>query len=98
MDIETENNAVIKAVLDGNAVLASWSPDIGYFLVIEHEGNLISIYTSASALFKRSGDFVKAGEAIGISGSSTETNPSHGLHFELWYNGSPVDPENYIVF
>ena len=98
VDIETENNAVIKAVLDGNAVLASWSPDIGYFLVIEHEGNLISIYTSASALFKRSGDFVKAGEAIGISGSSTETNPSHGLHFELWYNGSPVDPENYIVF
>lgn len=96
IDIETENNAVIKSVLDGNVVFSSWSPDRGYVLVVEHENELISLYCSASALFKRAGDFVRAGEAIGIAGRSTEHGTDY-LHFELWYNGSPVDPEKYLI-
>ena len=97
-DIETETNAVIKAALDGNVIFTSWSPDDGYILALQHEGNIITIYSSASALFKRSGEFAKAGEAIGMTGSSSELKHTNGLHFELWYNGSPMDPENYIAF
>ncbi|MBD5397675.1 M23 family metallopeptidase [bacterium] len=96
IDIETESNAVIKSVLDGNVVFSSWSPDRGYILLVEHEKDLISLYSAASALFKRAGDFVRAGEAIGIAGSSTEHGTDY-LHFELWYNGSPVDPEKYLI-
>ncbi len=98
IDIETETNAVINAVLDGNVVFTSWSPDDGHILILEHEGSLLSIYASSSALFKRSGDFVKAGEAIGMAGNSSELRHFTGLHFELWYNGSPVDPEHYMAF
>lgn len=96
IDLETESNAVIKSVLDGNVVFTTWTPDLGYILIVEHENELISLYCSASALFKRAGDFVKAGEAIGIAGRSAKHNTEF-LHFELWYNGSPVDPEKYLV-
>lgn len=96
IDIEAGNNATVKAVLDGNVVFTSWSPEWGHILVLEHENNLISLYCSASALFKRAGDFVKAGEAIGITGRSNE-HDTDNLHFELWYNGTPVDPEKYLA-
>lgn len=96
IDIESEDNAVIKAVLDGDVIFTSWSPEWGHILVLDHENNLISLYCSASTLFKHAGDFVKAGEAIGIAGRSTEHNV-YNLHFEFWYNGTPVDPEEYLA-
>lgn len=97
IDIETRANSIIKAVLDGTVVFTSWSPDQGYVLVLEHDGKLLSIYASASTLFKRTGDFVKAGEAIGIAGFSSEHTATDNLHFELWYSGTPIDPENYLT-
>ncbi len=97
IDIETRANSIIKAVLDGTVVFTSWSPDQGYILVLEHDGKLLSIYASASTLFKRTGDFVKAGEAIGIAGFSSEHTATDNLHFELWYSGTPIDPENYLI-
>ncbi|MDE6493947.1 MAG: M23 family metallopeptidase [Bacteroidales bacterium] len=97
IDIETRANSVIKAVLDGTVVFTSWSPDQGYVLVLEHDGKLLSIYASASTLFKRTGEFVRAGEALGISGLSSEHAATDNLHFELWYSGTPIDPEKYLT-
>ncbi len=97
IDIETRANSSIKAVLDGTVVFTSWSPDQGYILVLEHDGKLLSIYTSASTLFKRTGEFVKAGDALGIVGLSSEHVATENLHFELWYSGTPLDPEKYLA-
>lgn len=97
IDIESPANSVFKAVLNGNVVFSSWSPENGYMLIIEHEDKLLSVYSSCSALFKRSGDFVKAGEGIGITGVSSEHGNIPHLHFELWYNGTPVDPAQYLA-
>ena len=47
---------------------------------------------------KKQGNFVKAGEAIAIVGESGELSTGAHLHFELWYNGTPVDPKEYIAF
>jgi murein DD-endopeptidase MepM/ murein hydrolase activator NlpD len=49
-------------------------------------------------LLKEVGDHVKAGEAIAIIGNSGELSSGPHLHFELWRNGTPLDPEKYIVF
>jgi murein DD-endopeptidase MepM/ murein hydrolase activator NlpD len=56
------------------------------------------LYKHNSALLKKSGDFVKAGEVVAIIGNSGELSEGPHLHFELWYNSSPMDPLQYVSF
>src|SRR3989339_564320 len=58
----------------------------------------LSVYKHNNKLLKETGDFVKTGEAIAVFGNSGEQTTGPHLHFELWYNGLPVNPENFIVF
>jgi murein DD-endopeptidase MepM/ murein hydrolase activator NlpD len=98
VDIESAENQVIKATLDGTVVYASWTLDFGYTLGIQHEGNYFSCYKHNATLLKKEGDFVKAGEAIAILGASGELSEGSVLHFELWRNGISLNPSDYINF
>ncbi|MFI3302804.1 MAG: M23 family metallopeptidase [Rikenellaceae bacterium] len=87
----TEPNRVEST--DGGVVMLSlWSPDLNYIVQIQHSRGLISIYKNMSQSLVASGDVVKAGEVIGY------TQPGNDFEFELWENGKPVNPENYIIF
>jgi Membrane proteins related to metalloendopeptidases len=97
-DIASSPNEVVVATLDGTVTMATWTLETGYVIQIQHEGNLLSVYKHNSKLLKKAGTHVKAGEAIAIIGNSGELTTGPHLHFELWYNGTPVDPEKYIVF
>ncbi|MBA7541294.1 hypothetical protein ES705_33605 [subsurface metagenome] len=98
-DIVGSPNSVVSATLDGTIVLASWTMETGYVIQIQHNNNLISVYKHNAELLREVGAIVKAGERIAIVGSSGElfTTGPH-LHFELWLNGSPLDPEKYVLF
>jgi murein DD-endopeptidase MepM/ murein hydrolase activator NlpD len=98
VDIVAGPNEVIKAVLEGTVILSSWTLETGYIIEIQHENNLISVYKHNAEVFKKVGSHVQAGEAIAIVGNSGELTTGPHLHFELWYNGSPINPEDYIVF
>jgi murein DD-endopeptidase MepM/ murein hydrolase activator NlpD len=98
VDIVSSDNQVIKAVLDGTVVYASWTLDFGYTIGIQHESNYLSNYKHNATLLKKEGDFVKAGEAIAILGASGELSEGPMLHFELWYNGTSMNPTDYINF
>ena len=65
---------------------------------IQHSSNLTSFYKHCSALLKKTGESVKAGEVIGVVGNSGELTTGPHLHFELWFSGRPVNPQDYIVF
>ncbi len=97
-DVVAAEDEPILSVLDGTVIIASWSLETGYVIQIQHESNLISVYKHNSVLLKKEGDFVKAGESIAIIGNSGELSTGPHLHFELWHNGIPLDPENYINF
>ena len=97
-DIASSPNEVVVATLDGTVTMATWTLETGYVIQIQHAGNLLSVYKHNSKLLKKAGAHVKAGEAIAIIGNSGELTTGPHLHFELWYNGTPVDPEKYIVF
>ena len=97
-DIVAGPNEVVKAVLDGTIILASWTVETGYVIEIQHSNNLISVYKHNAELLKKAGDKVKAGDAIAIIGNSGELTTGPHLHFELWFNGTPIDPEEFIVF
>ena len=98
VDIVSTENQVIKAVLDGTVVFASWTLDFGYIIGIQHEGNYFSCYKHNATLLKKEGDFVKASEAIAILGASGELSEGPMLHFELWRNGISLNPTDYINF
>jgi murein DD-endopeptidase MepM/ murein hydrolase activator NlpD len=98
IDIAASDNQLIKAVLDGTVIYATWSVDKGYCIGIQHENNYFSTYKHNATLLKKEGDFVKAGEAIAILGESGEPATVPHLHFELWHNGVSLSPQEYINF
>lgn len=98
IDIVSKPNEAVKATLDGTVIFADWSIATGYTISVQHQGNFISVYKHNSVLLKEQGSFVKAGEPIAIVGESGELSTGAHLHFELWYNGTPVNPRDYIAF
>jgi len=98
IDIVTKADAAVKACLAGTVLLASWTTDAGHVLQVQHTNGLTSVYKHNSVLLKKVGDQVKAGEAVAIVGDSGELTTGPHLHFELWLNSEPVDPQGYMVF
>lgn len=98
VDIAAKENEPIKATLDGTVLFSGWTSETGYTIQIQHANNLVSAYKHCSVLMKKAGQYVKAGEAIAIIGNSGEQTSGPHLHFELWYNGTPIDPQEYMVF
>ncbi len=98
IDVVANQNEAIKSTLDGTVIFSDWTLETGYIIGIQHQNNIISVYKHNSALLKQQGAFVKAGETISIVGESGELTTGPHLHFELWYNGNPVDPEEFISF
>ena len=107
VEIVTTSNHPVVAVRDGSVILSIWTPEEGYIMQIQHPDNLVSIYKRLSLPQHTIGERVRAGESIGIAGNTGEgeagvAGTGAGLYspleFQLWYNGTPVDPENYIVF
>jgi murein DD-endopeptidase MepM/ murein hydrolase activator NlpD len=98
IDIVAKENELIKSTLDGTVVFSGFTAEDGYVIQIQHTNNLTSIYKHNSALTKKVGDFVKAGEPICVIGNSGERSFGFHLHFELWYNGFAINPQDYVVF
>ena len=98
IDIVSKETEAGKATLDGTVILANWTVETGYEIAIQHQGRFISVYKHNAVLLKKHGDFVKAGDPIAIVGESGELTTGTHLHFELWNNGTPVNPREYIVF
>jgi murein DD-endopeptidase MepM/ murein hydrolase activator NlpD len=98
VDIVGKKNEPVKAIADGTVVMASWTQDSGYVIAVQHRGNLVSVYKHNAELLKKVGSFVNAGEIISIVGNSGELSDGPHLHFELWYNGSSLDPEDFVTF
>ncbi len=98
IDIVSKKNEAVKATFDGTVVFSGWTVETGYVISIQHKGKFISSYKHNSVLLKQQGNMVKAGEPIAIVGESGELSSGPHLHFELWYNGTPVNPRDYIAF
>ena len=98
IDIVAERNEAIKSVQDGTVIFTGWTVETGYVITIQHPGNIVSVYKHNSVLLKKVGNFVRAGETIAIIGESGELSTGPHLHLELWINGNPVNPTDYMSF
>jgi len=98
VDVVTAKNSPVKAAADGTVIFADWTTDSGHVIVLIHTNNLISIYKHNASLHKEQGELVKAGEVIATVGNSGELTTGPHLHFELWSDGYPINPTNFIDF
>jgi murein DD-endopeptidase MepM/ murein hydrolase activator NlpD len=98
IDITTSKEEPVKAALDGTVVFADFTIKTGYVIGIQHRQNFMTFYKQNSLLLKSPGQFIRAGEPIAVVGNSGETKNGPHLHFELWHNGAPVNPLEYIDF
>lgn len=98
VDIVTVKDAPVKATADGTIIFAEWTADTGYVVIIEHANNLISVYKHNASLSKEQGELVKAGEVVATAGNTGDLSTGPHLHFELWRDGYPINPTNFIDF
>lgn len=98
VDIVAAPGSRVASIMDGMVVFSGWTVETGYVIQIQHQNNLISIYKHNEIILKEVGQVVKAGEAIARVGNSGELTSGPHLHFELWYNGLPLNPVDYISF
>jgi len=98
-DIVAKPNSSVGVILDGTVIFTGWTMETGYVIEVQHSNNIVSVYKHNASLLKETGDLVRTGEAIAVVGDSGElyTSGPH-LHFEIWYKGSPLDPEKHIIF
>ena len=89
---------VVKDFLDGTVMLVVQTADSGVLIQIQHEQNFISVYKHCGPSRKKEGDQVKGGEVIALAGTSDEGKHVSHVHFELWHDGTPIDPAKYVVF
>ena len=96
-DIVAKANAKVAAVLDGVVIFTDWTVKTGYVIQVQHTNDLISVYKHNSILLKKQGDYVRAGEVLGVVGNTGEESSGPHLHFELWRAGIPIYTVNIII-
>ena len=98
VDIIGAENEPILAALEGTVILASWTSETGYVIQLMHSNNLVTVYKHNSILLGKPGDHVTAGQPIAIIGNTGELTSGPHLHFELWQEGRPLNPIDFISF
>ncbi|MCE3258960.1 MAG: family metallopeptidase [Bacteroidetes bacterium] len=98
IDVVTKADEIVKSTLDGTVVFTGFSAEDGYVIHVQHSNNLTSIYKHNAELLKRTGERLKSGEAIAVVGNTGEKSKGPHLHFELWYNGIPINPQDCVAF
>lgn len=98
IDIAVAKNTPVKAVQSGTVIFADWTPTNGNVIILRHNNGFLSAYKHAATLNAAQGDVVKTGEVIALAGSTGQESTGVHLHFELWKDGYPIDPEQFIEF
>ena len=95
IDIAAKEGSVIRAAGAGVVLLSDWTPDFGNIIVISHGDGFFTYYAHAMRLLVNQGFRVSRGQPIALLGSSGISSAPH-LHFEIWKDGEPLDPEAFI--
>ncbi len=98
LDILVDTGTPVKSILEGKIIFSEWSIDTGHVLIINHGDDIISVYKHNSKVLKTQNNYVKAGEVIAYSGNQGTLSTGPHLHFELWKNGTPINPEPLFNF
>ena len=95
IDIVNQVSTPIFSIADGLVVFSDFSKDFGNFLIIDHQNGYLSHYYHNEDLFFSKGDKVLAGDIIAKMGNTGMSSGPH-LHFEIWKDGTPINPNTFF--
>jgi murein DD-endopeptidase MepM/ murein hydrolase activator NlpD len=95
MDIAAPRGARVEAAAAGRVTFAGGTRGYGRMVVIDHGGDLKTIYAHLSTIFARDGQVVRQGDLLGTVGMTGNTTGPH-LHYEVRFRGEAVDPMCYV--
>ena len=95
VDLANSQGTPIYAVRSGKVTVATYGGTYGYYVTINHGDGYSSLYAHMTHYVVSKGDTVKKGQLIGYMGSTGRSTGPH-LHFSIFYNGSSVNPMQYI--
>lgn len=97
VDIAGKEGSPIVAAAAGKVVFADWTYDYGYQIIVAHGEGYMTVYKHNQALLKNVGADVRRGEMIALLGNTGWTSRGPHLHFEVWQDGTALDPNNYLI-
>lgn len=96
VDYKGQTSFDVVSILDGTVISVKQDNILGLTVEIRHTNDLISVYQSLKDITVKEKDTVLQGQIIGVSGQNNiNASLEDHLHFELYYKGQVVNPENY---
>lgn len=95
VNIAVAKGTPVKSIAPGTIIFSEWTPSSGFVVIIRHQDEILSVYKNLSSITKSAGNTVKSSEVIAISGDNASQNH---IHFQLWKNGIPINPIQFINF
>lgn len=95
VNIAVAKGTPVKAIASGTIIFSEWTPSSGFVVIIRHPDDILSVYKNLSTTTKSAGNTVKSSEVIAISGDNASQS---NIHFQLWKNGIPINPTQFINF
>jgi len=97
IDYATKTGTPVYAATDGYVVFSGWTYDDGNMIILSHGAGYLTVYKHNQLLLRTEHAYVKRGELIAESGSSGQTSSGPHLHFEVWKDGLPRDPQEFLL-
>ena len=97
VDLAGATGTPIYAAKSGKVTTATYGSSGGYYVCISHGDGFSSMYLHMTHYIVSPGQQVSQGQVIGYMGSTGASTGPH-LHFAISYNGSYVNPSNYLSF
>jgi len=97
VDMVVKDGTPVYASAGGFVVFSGYTNNYGHIIILSHSDDYLSIYKHCSVILKKEREFVKQGDLIALSGNSGLATTGPHLHFEIWHNGKPIDPEKILI-
>lgn len=97
LDFAAREGEPIRNSIDGVVISSEWTMNYGNVIIIQHAGGYITKYMHVGYPTVRVGDTINRGDILGQVSSSGLLSTGPHLHFEIWRNGIPQNPEQFLM-
>ena len=97
IDLDLESGDGVLSAFEGIVRIVKYSPTYGYYVVMMHNNGLETLYAHLSKTHVKTGDYLQAGDLVGLGGNTGRSRGSH-LHFEVRFQGQQINPRSIISF